>query len=178
MQIRSLGWEDPLEEGMATHSTILAWRIPWTEEPGRLQSKGSHRARNDWDTKHNSHRHLSPKFFTFLNWSSVRIKHQTPIPRLHSIHQHLPVFFLTMNLTIQVPHISGIKQYLSAPTLAWKTPWTEEPGGLQSMGSLRVGHDWSDLAAAVYIGMHFEGWVYICAIHRLYLLPPLPRALQ
>ena len=35
-----LGWEDPLEEGMATHSSILAWRIPWTEEPGRLQSIG------------------------------------------------------------------------------------------------------------------------------------------
>ena len=34
----SLGWEDPLEKGMATHSSILAWRIPWTEEPGRLQS--------------------------------------------------------------------------------------------------------------------------------------------
>ena len=38
--VRSLGWEDPLEEGMATHSSILAWRIPWTEEPGGLQSKG------------------------------------------------------------------------------------------------------------------------------------------
>ena len=37
---RSLGWEDPLEEGMATHSSILAWRIPWTEEPGGLQSMG------------------------------------------------------------------------------------------------------------------------------------------
>ena len=42
-----LGWEDPLEEGMATHSSILAWRIPWTEEPGRLQSMGSQRARHD-----------------------------------------------------------------------------------------------------------------------------------
>ena len=39
--VQSLGWEDPLEEGMATHSSILAWRIPWTEEPGRLQSTGS-----------------------------------------------------------------------------------------------------------------------------------------
>ena len=38
--VRSLGWEDPLEKEMATHSTILAWRIPWTEEPGGLQSKG------------------------------------------------------------------------------------------------------------------------------------------
>ena len=41
--VPSLGWEGPLEEGMATHSGILAWRIPWTEEPGGLQSMGSHR---------------------------------------------------------------------------------------------------------------------------------------
>ena len=39
--VLSLGWEDPLEKEMATHSSILAWRIPWTEEPGRLQSMGS-----------------------------------------------------------------------------------------------------------------------------------------
>ena len=39
-QVQSLGWEDPLEKGMATHSGILTWRIPWTEEPGRLQSMG------------------------------------------------------------------------------------------------------------------------------------------
>ena len=38
IQVRSLGWEDPLEKGMATHSCILAWRIPWTEETSRLQS--------------------------------------------------------------------------------------------------------------------------------------------
>ena len=49
-QVRSLDWEDPLEEGMATHSSILAWRIPWTEEPGGLQSMGSHRVRHDWAT--------------------------------------------------------------------------------------------------------------------------------
>ena len=41
MQVQYLGWEDPLEEGMATHSGILAWRIPWTEETGGLQSMGS-----------------------------------------------------------------------------------------------------------------------------------------
>ena len=44
MQVQSLGWEDPLEEGMATHSSILAWRIPWTEEPGMLQSMGSQKS--------------------------------------------------------------------------------------------------------------------------------------
>ena len=41
MQVRSLTWEGPLEEDVATHSSILAWRIPWTEEPGGLQSVGS-----------------------------------------------------------------------------------------------------------------------------------------
>ena len=40
VQVPSLDWEDPLEEGMATHSSILAWRIPWTEEPGGVQSMG------------------------------------------------------------------------------------------------------------------------------------------
>ena len=40
--VGSLGWEDPLEKGMATHSSILAWRTPWTEEPGGLQSAGLH----------------------------------------------------------------------------------------------------------------------------------------
>jgi len=45
--VRSLGWEDPLEEGMATHSSILAWRIPWTEEPGGLLSMGSQRVGHD-----------------------------------------------------------------------------------------------------------------------------------
>ena len=45
--VRSLGWEDPLEKGMATHSSILAWRIPWTEEPGGLQSTGSQKVGHD-----------------------------------------------------------------------------------------------------------------------------------
>ena len=47
MRVQSLGWEDPLEEGMATHSSILAWEIPWTEEPGGLWSLGSQRIGHD-----------------------------------------------------------------------------------------------------------------------------------
>ena len=47
MWVQSLGWEDPLEEEMATHSSILAWRIPWTEELGRLKPMESHRVRHD-----------------------------------------------------------------------------------------------------------------------------------
>ena len=48
IQVQSLGWEDPLEKGMASHSSILAWRILWTEEPGRLQFMGLPRVRHDW----------------------------------------------------------------------------------------------------------------------------------
>ena len=50
-QVRSLGWKDPLEEGLATSSSILAWRVPWTEEPDRLQSMGSQRIRHDLESK-------------------------------------------------------------------------------------------------------------------------------
>ena len=48
MQVRSLGWEDPLEEGMATHSSILVWRILCTEESGELQSIGLQRVGHNW----------------------------------------------------------------------------------------------------------------------------------
>ena len=45
--VRSLGWEDPLKKGIATHSSVLAWKTPWTEEPGGLQSVGLQRVRHD-----------------------------------------------------------------------------------------------------------------------------------
>ena len=48
MQVWYLGQEDPLENGMATHYSIFAWRILWTEEPGGLQTMGSQRVRHDW----------------------------------------------------------------------------------------------------------------------------------
>ena len=51
MQVRSLDWEDALEEEMGTHSSILAWKIPWTEEPGGLQSMASQSAGHDLMTK-------------------------------------------------------------------------------------------------------------------------------
>jgi len=49
-RVQSLGWEDLLEKEMATHSSILAWKIPWMDEPGRLQSMGTQRVRHDWAT--------------------------------------------------------------------------------------------------------------------------------
>ena len=51
MHVQSLVWEDPLEKEMGTHSSLLAWEIPWTEEPGELQSMGSQRVRCDLATK-------------------------------------------------------------------------------------------------------------------------------
>ena len=60
MWVQSQGWEDPLEKEMATHSSILAWEISWTEEPGGLQSMGLQRARHYWasnTTQHNTTQH-------------------------------------------------------------------------------------------------------------------------
>ena len=54
-QIQSLGWEDPLEKGVATLPNILAWEIPWTEEPGGLESLGPQRVRHDLATKQQQH---------------------------------------------------------------------------------------------------------------------------
>ena len=59
-RVQSLGWEDPLEKEMAPHSSTFAWKIPWTEEPGRLQSMGSWRVGHEWAT--------SLSLFTFMHW--------------------------------------------------------------------------------------------------------------
>ena len=56
MQVWSLGREDPLDEGMATHSSILAWKIPWAEEPGELQSTGWKRVRHNWSVSMHTRR--------------------------------------------------------------------------------------------------------------------------
>ena len=62
-RVRSLGQEDPLEKEVVTHSSILAWRIPWTERPGGLQSMGSQRVGHDWATSLSLI--SSPSFFLF-----------------------------------------------------------------------------------------------------------------
>ena len=71
-QVQSLGRQDPLEKGMATHSSILAWRIPWTEELGRLQSVGSQRVGHNWMTNTFTHFNLGTlkclPFFMVVIW--------------------------------------------------------------------------------------------------------------
>ena len=70
-RVRSLGWEDPLEKQMAPHSSILAWRIPWTEEPGGLQSMGSPRVRHGWVTLTHTHPHTQTHTHTHTHTISL-----------------------------------------------------------------------------------------------------------
>ena len=65
--VQSLGWEYPIEEGMATHSSILTWRIPWTEEPGEIQSMGLQRVGHDWATNTWIEWHFHNFFPDFIN---------------------------------------------------------------------------------------------------------------
>ena len=65
-RVWSLGWENPLEKGMTTHSSILAWRSPWTEESGGLQSMGSQRVGHDWSDWAHTHRTLEILWWAFL----------------------------------------------------------------------------------------------------------------
>ena len=105
MWIRSLDWEVPLEEGMATHSSILAWRIPWTDEPGRLQSIELQRAGHDFGGFPDG---LDGKE------SACNVGDPGSVPGLGRYLE------------------KGIATHTS--TLAWRIPWTEEPNGLQSWG--------------------------------------------
>ena len=65
-RVRSLGWEDPLEKEMASHYRTIAWKIPWTEEPGRLQSTGSQRVGHDWATSLSAIRVVSSAYLRLL----------------------------------------------------------------------------------------------------------------
>ena len=111
--------EDPLEKEVATHSSILAWEIPQTEEPGRLQSMGSQRVGHDWATSLSLHGILG------LPRGSVSKESPcNPGTQVQSLGQEDP---LEKEMTTH------------SSILAWEIPWIEEPGGLQSMGSEELG---------------------------------------
>ena len=115
---RSLGREDPLEKKLAAHSNTIAYKIPWTEEPGRLQSMGSQRVRHDWVTP---------------LWASLVAQMVKRLPavqktRVQSLGQEEPL---------------EKEMATHSSTLAWKISWTEDPGRLQSMVLQRVRHDWA-----------------------------------
>ena len=87
-QVRSLGWEDNLEKEMAPHSSILAWRIPWTEEHGGLQSVGS----QNWTRLSNWHTQKNLMHFTYLKW--VEIDHKISTFCIFPLSPFFPSFLL------------------------------------------------------------------------------------
>ena len=97
--VQSLGQEEPLEKEMATHSSILAWRIQWTEEPGRLQSRGLQRAGHDWATSLSGlpvHHHLPELTQTHVHRVSDAIQPSHPLsspsPPAPNPSQHQSLF--------------------------------------------------------------------------------------
>ena len=161
MWVRSLAWEDPLEEEMATHSSILAWRIPWTEEPGGLQSMGSQRMRQDGACRH-AHIPVIPPVlkqgcWVCMCWGITLPSHGSVLWVL-ALYGWLSVASLLWRhksvsleqdehvrpLSSQVRTYTQEKEMAThSSTVACKIPWTEDPGRLQSMGSERVRHDWA-----------------------------------
>ena len=154
---------------MATHSSTLAWKIPWTEKPGRLQSMGSQRVWHDWAT--------SLSLFTFMHWrrkwqpTSVLLLPSMGLDRVgHDWHDlaaaaaagegiGYPLQYFWASLIAQMIKnlLAMWETWVPSPgwedplekrmatyscILAWRSPWTEEPGRLQSMGSQKFRHNW------------------------------------
>ena len=131
---------------METHSSILALEIPWTEEPGGVHSMGSQRVGHDWSDLTCMHvnniKQLENRNHLTFGWYSVRCLPTIQETRVQSLGQEdLPEKEMATHSSI----------------LAWKIPWTEEPGRLQSMGLQRVGHDWAtslSLSFFIVIRLH------------------------
>ena len=101
MWIRSLGWEAPLEEGMATHCSVLAWRIPWTEKPGGLQSMGLQRTEhNSSDLAHTQALSLAP-FLSKIFSPQPRGRHIfVPFPFSCYLQREAKSIFFTVKLLL------------------------------------------------------------------------------
>ena len=124
---RSLGREDPLEEEMATHSSIFAWRIPWTEEPGRLWSIGSQRVGLDWSDLAHTH-------------SSCNIENLGVVIKFQEYSQYLLNLLASLLIFLTVSCLGDSVQNCWSPSptlkkematqssiLSWRIPWTKKP---------------------------------------------------
>ena len=168
--VLSLGWEDPLEKGKVTHSSILAWRIPWTTVHGVAKSRA-------WlsDFTFTFHFHALEKEMathsSILAWRNPGTEEPSGLPSMGSQSRTWLKWLSSSSSSLQIncTEASLIAQSVKnmpamqetwvrslgqedplekematgSSILAWKIPWTVEPGGLQSTGSQRVGHDWA-----------------------------------
>ena len=129
---------------MATHSSVLAWRIPGTGEPGRLLAMGSHRVGHDWSD-------LAAAAAAAAVVNRVSLVAQT-VKKPSAMWKPW-----VRSLGGEDPLEEGKATHSSI--LAWRNPWTEEPGGLQSIGSQRVGHDWATKHSTVNSRAAILKWV-------------------
>ena len=137
---------------MALYSSTLAWKIPWTGEPGGLPSMGSHGVGHNWAP--------SLSLFTFMHWEGNDNSLQCScleIPRDGGAWW-AAVYGVARSRTrlsafIFIFPFHALKKEMAtySSVLAWRIPGTAEPGRLPSMGSHRVGHDWGDAAAAAAV---------------------------
>ena len=125
--VQSLGWEDPLEKEMATHSSILAWKTSWIEEPGRLQSIESQRVRHDWSDLASMHVWCTLTFcvlffqfyFILFYWSIVDLQYHVVagVQHSHSIlhtHTHTYTYVYThTHILFQILFLIGYYKILS-----------------------------------------------------------------
>ena len=143
--VRSLGQEDPLEKEMAMHSSILAWRIPWTEGPGGLQSTGSQRVGLSNFTHSLTHLHRGR--LSFFSASARTIPYTNRAPRIHppthaghleGAAQSTSVFcpclgILSISprpwLLLQEGMVGSSPSLFSPPTLSITSGWQRHPGG-------------------------------------------------
>ena len=154
-QVQSLGWEDPLEKEMAPHSSTLAWRIPWTEEPGRLCPWG----RRELDTTERLHLTPAPAKAAHSDGRKLRLRrglsalaqcvllcrdvseNHGGFPGDTSACRRRRLKRPGFNPWVRkIPLEEEMATHSSV--LAWRIPWTEEPGrATQSLGYQSVGHN-------------------------------------
>ena len=136
---------------MASHSSTLAWKIPWTDEPGRLQSMGSQRVGQDWATPLFFPYWWPSRWFDGLCWQH---------PQACLLVNFGPICYCIASLVAQtVKHLPATRETwvrslgredpleeemaTHSNILAWEIPWTEESDSLWSMGLQRVRHNWA-----------------------------------
>ena len=145
--VRSLGWEDPLEKGMATQPSILAWRISWTEQPGGLQSMGSQSVRHNWVTTTFTFHFLFLFFYYFNEHFNVMY---------FFTETSSPFFFFFIcfkricNCCGSIFMIAALKSLLGSPNIRFTL--------------VLVSVDWLFSIKLWFPGFYYDGWFFYCIL--------------
>ena len=136
-QVQSLGWEDPLEKGIATHSSILAWEIPWTEEPGGPQYTGSQRVRQDRGTNTHTHIHTCTRAHTSTHTHTHTYMHTHTHTCAHThMHTHTHAHTHTHTYLMHLVFVS-VRAFPSFPSCGARSSHCSV---LSWCGSQALGH--------------------------------------